>query len=111
MDMEFLIPIAFFIMVAMIVKYIIDNKTRRMLIEKGMVDEKVKYLFRNGNQPFSSMKWGMVLVGIGLALLIGQIFRYDISEQATMGMMFLFAGIGFIIYYFMVKNRMDDTEK
>lgn len=109
--MEELIPIAFFAMVAVIVKYVIDNKTRRMLIEKGMVDEKVKYLFKNGTQPFSSMKWGMVLVGIGLALLIGQVFRYDISEQATMGMMFLFAGIGFIIYYFMVKNKMDDIEK
>lgn len=111
MDLEFLIPIAFFYMVVLIVKYVIDNKTRRMLIEKGMVDEKVKYLFKNGTQPLSSMKWGMVLVGIGLALLIGQIFRYDISEQATIGMMFLFAGIGFIIYYFMVKNRIDDTEK
>ena len=59
MDMEFLIPIAFFIIVAVIVKFIIDHKTRRLLIEKGIVDEKVKYLFRNGIQPFSSMKWGI----------------------------------------------------
>jgi len=109
MDKEFLIPIAFFAMVALIVKFVIDHKTRRLLIEKGMVDEKVKYLFKNGTQLLSSMKWGMVLIGIGLALLISQIFRYSISEEAGIGLMFLFAGIGFIIYYFMAKSRMSDA--
>ncbi len=104
-----LIPIAFFFAVAAIVKFISDNRTRRMLIEKGMVDEKVKYLYKDSVQPLSSMKWGLVLIGIGLALLIGQVFRYDISQEATVGLMFLFAGLGFVIYYFMAKNKLSDN--
>ena len=106
--MEFLIPIAFFFMLAFIIKWGMDNKTRRLLIEKGMVDEKLKYLFTEPSQSLSSIKWGMVLIGIGLALFIGQIFRYDLTDQATMGLMFLFAGLGFVIYYFMAKNKMKD---
>lgn len=104
-----LIPIAFFFAVAAIVKFVSDNRTRRLLIEKGIMDEKVKYLYKDSVQPLSSIKWGLVLVGIGLALLIGQVFRYDITKEATIGLMFLFAGIGFVIYYFLAKNKLRDN--
>jgi hypothetical protein len=104
-----LVPIAFFFAVAAIIKWSMDNKTRRLLIEKGMVDEKLKYLFTEPPHALSSIKWGMVLIGIGLALFIGQIFRHDLTDQATMGLMFLFGGIGFIIYYFMAKKKLSDT--
>ena len=50
------------------------------------------------------MKWGLVLIGIGLALFIGQLFPYDIKEEITIGGMFFLAGVGFLIYYFIVKN-------
>jgi len=107
--MEFLIPIAFFIALAAIIKWGMDNKTRRLLIEKGMVDEKVKFLYGEHDRSLSSIKWGMVLIGIGLALLIGQIYRYDLSDEATIGLMFLFAGLGFIIYYFLAKKKMSEN--
>lgn len=106
--MAILIPIAFFFAVAIIVKFISDNKIRRQLIDKGIVDENIKYLYTYEVQPLSSIKWGVVLIGIGLALLIGQIFHYEISEEVTIGLMFLFAGIGFVIYYFMAKKKLSD---
>ena len=106
---ESVIPITLFIIIGLIIKWGMDNKTRRLLIEKGMVDEKLKYLFTEPPQSLSSMKWGMVLIGIGLALFIGQIFSSDLTEEATMGLMFLFAGLGFIIYYFMAKSKMSDA--
>lgn len=104
-----LIPIASFFAVVAIIKFISDNRIRRMLIEKGMVDEKLKYLYREPDRSLSSIKWGMVLIGIGLALLIGQVFRYDLSDEATIGLMFLFAGLGFIIYYFMAKSKLSEN--
>jgi Domain of unknown function (DUF6249) len=107
---ESIIPITLFIIIGLIIKWGMDHKTRRLLIEKGMVDEKLKYLFNEPPGSLSSMKWGMVLIGIGLALFIGQIFSSDLTEEATMGLMFLFAGLGFIIYYFMAKSKMSDAD-
>ena len=99
---------------AFVIKVISDNRIRRRIIESGQVDEKVKYLyFKNGKKmfdPLSNVKWGMVLVGIGLALLLGQLFPYDITETMTIGFMFLFAGIAFLIYYFIQKEKPVEVE-
>ena len=111
MELEFLIPVSLFIVVAYIIKVISDNRVRNRLIEKGEVDKTIKDLFNNNVQQKSlhSMKWGLVLIGIGLALFIGQLFPYDIKEEITIGGMFFLAGVGFLIYYFIVKN-MSNSE-
>ena len=97
---------------AFVIKIISDNRIRRRLIEADQVDEKVKYLFfksgRRAAEPLSSVKWGMVLVAIGLALLLGQMFPYDITEEMTIGFMFLFAGLAFLIYYFIQKGKSEE---
>lgn len=105
-SMEILIPLGFFWMVAMIVKIVTDNRTRQKLIDKGMVDEKVKYLYTRNLQenPLQSLKWGIVLVGIGIALAIGQLFPM-MEGPALMGLMFIFAGIAFVIYYILAKKQ------
>lgn len=111
MNVEILIPISFFIVTAFIIKVISDNKIRHRLIEKGEIDEKIKYLFTDKIQlkNLSSLKWGLVLTGIGLALFVGQLFPYAISEEMTIGGMFMFAGFGFIIYYILTKRMTNET--
>lgn len=106
MDLNFLIPVTLFIVTGYIIKVISDNRLRQRLIEKGMVDEKSKYLFLNNRQVYnlSSLKWGLVLVGLGLALFAGQLFPYRNIEEITVGAMFLFAGLGFLVYYFIAKK-------
>jgi hypothetical protein len=106
---EVLIPIASFIMIAVVVKIISDHKIRRQLIEKGLVEEKIKYLYPSSFQPLASVKWGLVLIGIGAAFLIGRVFERGLSEEITVGLMFLFAGIGFIIYYVMAKKQLEES--
>ena len=67
------VPIVFFIIIAVIIKILSDSKTKRILIEKGMLDENVKYLYADrydSNVP-ASLKWGMVLTAIGLAVIVG----------------------------------------
>jgi len=105
--------IAFFILIAFIFKIIVDHKTRSKLIEKGMLDENVKYLYadRAENQILSSLKWGMILIGIGLAIFVGQIVPEDLAEEVTIGGMFIFAGLGLLLYYFIaykVKSRFKE---
>jgi hypothetical protein len=67
----------------------------------------------NGDQTrrLASLKWGIVLIAIGSAFLIGQTFDPRISESITVGGMFLLGGIGFLVYYFLVKNMTGEVEK
>lgn len=108
-NLEFLIPIASFAMIVLIVKYITDNRTRQKLIDKGMVDEKIKYLFVRGQEePMSSLKWGLVLIAIGVALTLNVMFPAIAEGPASIGVMFLFAGIAFIVYYMIVKSKLKE---
>lgn len=107
-----LIPLTVFFVIAYVVKVISDNKIRKLAIEKGMVNEDIKYLYFDrfeGKVP-SSLKWGFVLIGIGLALFIAQMAPSSMTEEITIGGMFFFAGVGLVIYYF-VANRIYKKAK
>ncbi len=98
---------------AVIIKIIADSITRHKLINKGMVDEKVKHLFTKDAQlqRLSSLKWGLVLVGVGLALFISQIADEYITDESVFGLMFLFAGIAFLIYYGIARKHLNGTNE
>ena len=93
--------------IALIFKIIADSITRNKLINKGLVDENIKFLFSNYGKPnlLSNVKWGMVLIGIGAALFIREFSR--ITDETMLGLMFLFGGIAFLIYYGIAKNKID----
>ncbi|OQX95371.1 hypothetical protein B6I21_05785 [candidate division KSB1 bacterium 4572_119] len=109
---ELLIPLSIFLPVALIIKIISDNSIRRKLIEKGMVDENVKFLFlkKQSFHPISNIRWGLVLIGIGLPFLIRQVATFDISDEGVIGMMLVFAGIGFVVYYFLAQKTLLSKE-
>ena len=102
-----------FVSIIVMIKLLSDNRLRTKLIDKGMVDENIKYLFfdRQDFRAPTALKWGMVLIGIGLAFLIGQLVPSNISGEVTVGCMFLFAGLGLIIYYFIAKTLSKQSEK
>lgn len=103
---------AVFLSFVLMIKIISDNRIKKMLIERDKVDENVKFLYQGfaARDPLSSVKWGLVLIGIGLALMLGQLFPSTFSDEAGVGLMFLFAGIGFLVYYFMAKNKVQNKE-
>ncbi|RKX30017.1 MAG: hypothetical protein DRP47_00145 [Candidatus Zixiibacteriota bacterium] len=109
MSEEILIPAIIFSAIVATIKIITDTNTRNKLIEKGMVDEKVKSLFTRQAylQRLSSLKWGMVLVSIGLSLLISYIWPNLFTDGGTIGLMFLFAGIAFLIYYSIAQKQLE----
>jgi hypothetical protein len=110
--MEFFVPITLFIAITYIIKVAIDNKTRRLLIEKGAIDESVKYYFKAERESAvpGSLKWGMMLAAIGLAVFLGQYYG-DGRDEFTIGLMFLFAGLALIGYYFLAKRMTAKSEK
>ena len=107
------IPITLFIVITIIVKIVSDNRTRRIAIEKGMVNENLKYLYfdRFESHIPTSLKWGIVLVAVGLAGFIGQIFSYHISEGVTFSAMLIFGGLGLIVYYFIASKMVKKAEQ
>jgi di/tricarboxylate transporter len=109
---EMLPLIVFFGVVAYVIKIILDNATRKKLIDKGMVDENVKYLYldKPSSQTLSALKWGMVAIGIGIAIFVGQMVQYNLREEITIGCMFIFGGLALVIYY-PIANRMLDKHK
>ncbi len=101
-----LVPVTFFLVVAYVIKILSDNKIRRLAIEKGLLNENIKYLFGGhfeGRVP-TSLKWGFVLIGIGLAIFLGQMVPLRNAEEVTIGGLFFFAGIGLVVYYFVAKR-------
>ena len=112
MDLEPIVicGIIFTALIALI-KILSDNRIRRLLIEKGMVDEKVKNLYASRVEGYApaSLKWGMVLLGIGLAFLIGVLVP-DLKEATVVACIFMFGGAGLIIYYFYARRLMEKYE-
>lgn len=98
-----------FLSIVFVIKVISDNRIRTRLIESGKIDEKLQFLYMNpgrkDSSPLSSLKWGLVLVALGLALFVGQFLPYEMEGEGTIGTMFLFSGIAFLIYYFVSKNE------
>jgi hypothetical protein len=110
---EMLPLLAMMIVIPFIVKMLSDNRTRRKLIEKGLVDEKVKYLFMDKPKEYvsSSLKWGMVLIAIGLAVFVGQMVPKELVEEVTIGAMFVFGGLALVIYYAIASKKINEQDK
>jgi len=104
--------IVFFGVVAYVVKIILENGTRRKLIDKGMVDENVKYLYADVPETriLSGLKWGMVAIAIGLAIFVGQMVQPALQEEVTIGCMFIFGGLALVIYYAIAKRMLEKSK-
>ena len=109
---EFLIPIAFFVMFGYVVKSFADYRLRKKIVEKGLVDDKIKHLFKGMEEygPLSTLKWGLLSMAIGVGLFAGyQMPDYRYDPETASSFMFIFAGISLLVYYFIadriLKNR------
>lgn len=109
MNNEFLIPVSFFAMIYGIVYLLVRRRERLALLEKG-ADASVFEAARNLS---SSLKWGLLLIGIGAGILIGKLLAVYTTieeEPAYFSMVCLFGGIGLIIYHLLI-NRKDPSKE
>jgi ABC-type uncharacterized transport system permease subunit len=94
--------------IAFVIKTLADNRVRNKAIEKGILDEQLKGVFAQTAEQFLSglnaIKWGMVLIGIGLAIVAGRFLPYGFADEGTIGLALIFSGIAFIIYYQLYKK-------
>ena len=112
MDTEIFVVAIVFSAFVMVVKLFTEYLTRKRLIDAGLVDEKVKFLFRGYGKRhnLNNVKWGMILVAIGIPFLWHEMAPYRVSGESVIGMALILAGLAFVIYYFISKNQLDKVE-
>ena len=105
--------IVMFLVIPFIVKVVSDNKIRQKLIEKGLVDENIKHLFpsKPKDQISASLKWGMVLIAVGLAVFVGQMAPSDLVEEVTIGCMLVFGGLALVLYYVIANKKLNKSKE
>jgi len=99
---------------AVVAKGIMDHLSRKQLISKGLPpDELVPMSLRGGRlQLLSTVKWALLCLGVGAALVVPEFLPFALSSAATFGLTFIGAGLGFFVYYLiaraMLKPRPPD---
>lgn len=109
---EILVTAIVFTAIVTIVKIVADNRTRNRLIEKGQVNENLRYLFTSYSDKVkvrSNLKWGFVFLGIGVGLVVKQVLPFYISDETALGVMFVLAGVGFFVYYYVARGQLEEN--
>lgn len=98
------ITISTFLFIYGIIHLYVRRKERLTLIEKG-ADAPIFY---SDKRPDSSLKYGLLLVGVGVGMIAGNLLARTeafcrAEELAYFSMVFLLGGISLLIYYFIDK--------
>lgn len=108
---EEMIPIvvcsAFFWCIAYITRVISDNRIKRELIKMKADSQTIDYLMlrspAEGHE--GSLKWGMVIVALGIAFAVIELVGLDGDDPFTWGVLFIFGG-GALLSHYALKSRM-----
>lgn len=100
-DEPALVFVSFFAFVLGVTKVLSDNWTRRKLIEARVSEDVIRTLYRKENDPemFAALKWGIVLVALGLGLAVSQYLPARFEEPLAWGVVLVFGGAGLLAYY------------
>lgn len=112
MEDALIVGIIFFSIVA-IVKIVSDASTRRRLLERAASNEEISKTLLTHPElvNLSSLKWGLVLVGIGLAWLVSNWTDYYWRDETVFGLMFLLAGVGMLVYYPIAQQKLKKIKR
>jgi hypothetical protein len=113
MTAVFIVGIIFGSIIAAI-KILSDNRIKNRLIDSAKTGAKIDNLnvtTDHFSSPINAIKWGLVLLGVGSAFMLGQLFPWRISDSSTVGLMLIFGGIAFLAYYFIAKNIKPHQEQ
>jgi predicted MFS family arabinose efflux permease len=102
-----LVPAALFAAIYGIFYIKARNRERLAMIEKGY-DASLLEPAQPHTGKYSSLKMGIAAIGIAIGLLAGNILVIHTNMEEAVGyfsMIFLFGGLGLIVYYLLVRNK------
>ena len=109
MQVQILVPIALFAMIFGIVYIGVRQKERMAMLEKGQDMGKLK----PQEDKKAVLKWALLLIGIAAGFVVGDILEnLNIlsDEIAYISMVFLFGGIGLLVYLAVAKTITNNEE-
>ncbi len=114
MDVNDAIAVMFFFVTVTLILggFILARHRERMsIIEKGLSPDEIKAMYERGTwkmNPLASLKWGIVLMMVGAAWLLGIYFHsvYNYPETTILGLIVLFGGIGLVIFYAIAQKKL-----
>lgn len=88
---------------------ITDYILKKKMIEKGFVNEDTQAIFKRHTEEnkFSSLKWGLIILTAGIALIIMEYVPYERESPLPYGIFAVAVSIGFLAYYFLVRKELD----
>lgn len=112
LESVFIVGIVFYT-IAYIIETILKYRLRSRIVSSGLTDEKlIRGLFssRTDNQ-YSSLKWGLILLFAGIGLIVLELVPYDYDSTLPYGIESFFVALGFLVYYFMVKEKLENRDE
>jgi hypothetical protein len=113
---EILMPIAimgsFGVALTFFVKTLTDYFLKKKMVEKGFVNDDTQAIFKThtSDNKYASLKWGLITFFAGLSLIVMEYIDFDSRSPLPYGLFAVFVSLGFLIYYFLVKNENDKNE-
>ena len=93
------------------VKVMTDYILKKKMIDKGFVNDETQAIFKQHasavSNKYSSLKWGLLTLFAGLSLILMEYIPFDSYSPLPYGLFAVSVSIGFLIYYFMVKQLTD----
>ncbi len=89
----------------------VRRRERLTMMEKGF--DPSRFYTEKPSSRFTSLKYGMLLIGLGMGILIGNIIAATSEiekEVAFFSMTFLFGGIALVLNY-LIETRERKSEK
>ncbi len=88
------------------VKVMTDYILKKKMIEKGFVNDDTQAIFKQHtvDNKYSNLKWGLIIFFAGVALIIMEYIPVEPQSPLPYGLFAVSVSLGFLIYYFIVKN-------
>jgi Domain of unknown function (DUF6249) len=107
------IPIVFFLVTGLIfvTGFYFRSRERQMLIDKGLDAQSIKEFFEQKHDPYTLMKFGIIILAFGIGLGLGLMLESSTDEGYWIVLfMFTFTGIGFIVANAVAQKLLKKSE-
>jgi len=87
-----------------------DYILKKKMIEKGYVNEDTQAIFKRQGEvdnKFSSLKWGLIILSGGIALILLEYVPYERESPLPYGVFAVCVSLGFLIYYFLIRKDIN----
>ena len=90
-------------------KVLTDYVLKKKMIEKGFVNEDTQAILKShqaADGRYGSLKWGLLTLSAGIALILMDYLEVRSDSPLPYGLLAVALSIGFLVYYFIVKNEL-----